>query len=82
MDWSVVDPIILQKAIASEDALFCYHCQNVLHSSTGACPFSLVSLGPPAPNPKSDITNNKPPWQKVRAWRIMACSNIGKLAAI
>ena len=64
VDWSVVDPIILHKAIASERALFCDHCQDVLHS-TSACPFSPVSLAPLAPKPKSDSTNNKPPRQKI-----------------
>ena len=64
VDWSVVDPIILHKVIASECALFCDHCQDALHSA-GACPFSLVSLGPPAPKPQSDSTNNKPLRQKI-----------------
>ena len=52
VDWSAVDPIILHKAIASECALFCDRCQDALHSNS-ACPFSLVSLAPVAPKPKS-----------------------------
>ena len=72
MDWSVVDPIILQKAIASERALFCDYCQDALHSAS-ACPFSLVSLGPLAPKPKSDSTNNKPPRQKIYHEGVEVC---------
>ena len=72
VDWSVVDPIILHKAIASERALFCDHCQDALHS-TSACPFSLVSLAPLVPKPKSDSTNNKPPWQKIYHKGVEVC---------
>ena len=71
-DWSVVDPIILHKTIASERALFCDHCQDALHS-TSACPFSPVSLAPLAPKPKSDSTNNKPPRQKIYRKGVEVC---------
>ena len=38
LDWSVMDPILLHQAIASERAQFCDHCQEAIHSTT-ACPF-------------------------------------------
>ena len=38
LDWSVVDPILLHQAIASERAHFCDHYQEAIHSTT-ACPF-------------------------------------------
>ena len=72
VDWSAVDPIILHKAIASECALFCDHCQDALHSNS-ACPFSQVSLAPLAPKPKSDSTKNKPPWQKIYHKGVVVC---------
>ena len=72
VDWSVIDPIILHKAIASERALFCDHCQDALHS-TSACPFSPVSLAPLAPKPKSDSTSSKPPWQKIYYKGVEVC---------
>ena len=64
-DWSVTDPVILHKAIASEQAHFCEYCQHALHATT-ACPFTLSTPSsgtgttkPTAPTKDKDLSRGR-----------------------
>ena len=64
-DWSVTDPVILHKAIASEQAHFCEYCQDALHATT-ACPSTLSTPSsgtgttkPTAPTKDKDLSRGR-----------------------
>ena len=73
-DWSVIDPVILHKAIASERAHFCEYCQDALHATT-ACPFTLSTSSSGTETTKPTAPNNRPLRTKIYHKGIEVCGN-------
>ena len=73
-DWSVIDPVILHKAIASERAHFCEYCQDALHATT-ACPFTLSTSSAGTGTTKPTASNNRLPRTKIYHKGVEVCGN-------
>ena len=71
-DWSVIDPVILHKSIASERAHFCEYCQDALHATT-ACPFTLSTSSSGTGTTKPTAPNNRPPRTKIYHKGVEVC---------